>query len=97
MNTYQCKILQALTQRELDTVTLWEAVGGSVGSLHVALDQLEEAGLVTTRLGPGTPERGGRRRRYAAITGHSVARLPLPRKRSWWERVGEWWRGRASG
>jgi PadR family transcriptional regulator PadR len=36
----------------------------SVGSVYAALDRLETKGLVVSRLGESTPERGGRAKRY---------------------------------
>lgn len=38
------------------------------GALYTTLDRLEEKGLVTSRLGDPTPLRGGRAKRYFAIT-----------------------------
>lgn len=37
-------------------------------ALYVALDRLEESGLVRSTLGDPTPERGGRARRYFTVT-----------------------------
>ena len=36
----------------------------SVGALYTALERLERRGLVGTRIGDPSPERGGRARRY---------------------------------
>lgn len=36
----------------------------SAGAVYTALDRLESRGLVTSRVGEPTPERGGRRRKY---------------------------------
>lgn len=36
----------------------------SPGAIHTALDRLEQRGLVTSRLGDPTPQRGGKRKRY---------------------------------
>jgi DNA-binding PadR family transcriptional regulator len=43
-----------------------ERTGRSVspGALYTALDRLERRGLVVSRLGDPTPERGGKRKRY---------------------------------
>lgn len=38
------------------------------GSLSVTLDRLEEKGLIRSRLADPEPERGGRPRRYVAVT-----------------------------
>lgn len=40
----------------------------SVSSVYAALDRLEKKGLVTSRLGEATAERGGRAKRYFAVT-----------------------------
>jgi DNA-binding PadR family transcriptional regulator len=39
-----------------------------VGAVYAVLDRLEERGLVVSRLGDPTPERGGRARRYFRVT-----------------------------
>jgi PadR family transcriptional regulator PadR len=44
----------------------------SVGSLYLTLERLESQGLVTSRLGDPTPERGGRAKTYFRITGHGL-------------------------
>ena len=36
----------------------------SPGAIYTALDRLERRGLVASRLGDPTPERGGKRKRY---------------------------------
>jgi PadR family transcriptional regulator PadR len=52
------------------------------GAVYVTLDRLEEKGLLTSRSGDATPERGGRPRRFFKVTPmglkavrHSVATL----------------------
>jgi len=40
----------------------------AVGSVYAALDRLETKGLVASRLGESTPERGGRAKRYFHVT-----------------------------
>jgi DNA-binding PadR family transcriptional regulator len=37
-------------------------------SVYAALDRLETKGLVVSRLGESTPERGGRAKRYLRVT-----------------------------
>ena len=46
------------------------------GALYTTLDRLEDKGLVTSRLGDPTPQRGGRAKRYFKVTedGLSTAR-----------------------
>jgi DNA-binding PadR family transcriptional regulator len=39
-----------------------------LGSVYAALDRLEDKGLVSSRLGDPTPERGGRAKRYFKVT-----------------------------
>ena len=38
------------------------------GALYTALDRLEDKGLVTSRVGEPTPQRGGRAKRYYRLT-----------------------------
>lgn len=47
-----------------------EATGRDVllGSVYVTLERLERKGLMTSRLGDPTPERGGRAKRYFRVT-----------------------------
>ncbi|HKW50078.1 MAG TPA: helix-turn-helix transcriptional regulator [Gemmatimonadaceae bacterium] len=40
----------------------------SLAAVYKTLTRLEEKGLVTTRVGEPTPERGGRRKTYYALT-----------------------------
>jgi len=40
----------------------------SLAAVYTTLARLEEKGFVTTRLGDPTPERGGRRKRYYAVS-----------------------------
>jgi len=40
----------------------------SPGAIYTALDRLETRGLVRSRLGDPTPERGGKRRRHYRLT-----------------------------
>jgi PadR family transcriptional regulator PadR len=41
----------------------------SLGALYTTLDRLESKGLIKTRMGDPTPERGGRAKRMVTITG----------------------------
>jgi PadR family transcriptional regulator PadR len=43
------------------------------GALYTTLDRLEQKGLVASRLGEPTPERGGRAKRYYDVTSAGVA------------------------
>ncbi len=40
----------------------------SPGAIYTALDRLEKRGLVRSRLGDPTPERGGKRKRHYRLT-----------------------------
>jgi DNA-binding PadR family transcriptional regulator len=42
------------------------------GALYTTLDRLEEKGLITSRLGDPTPQRGGRAKRYFQVSGVGV-------------------------
>jgi DNA-binding PadR family transcriptional regulator len=48
----------------LDEVSLRSGRTVSRATVYVALRRLEQKGLVTSRLGESTPERGGRAKRY---------------------------------
>ena len=43
-----------------------------LGSVYAALDRLEDKGLVSSRLGDPTPERGGRAKKYFKVTAKGV-------------------------
>jgi PadR family transcriptional regulator PadR len=43
-----------------------------LGSVYAILDRLEAKGLVASRLGDATPERGGRAKRYFKLTAEGV-------------------------
>ena len=45
------------------------------GALYTALDRLEAKGCLTSRVGDPLPERGGRARRYFALTATAVRAL----------------------
>jgi DNA-binding PadR family transcriptional regulator len=47
----------------------------SPGALYTTLDRLEERGLVASRFGDPSPERGGRSKRYFKVTAAGVAAL----------------------
>jgi PadR family transcriptional regulator PadR len=51
-----------------------EATGRDVllGSVYLTLERLEKKGLVTSRLGEPTSERGGRAKRYFRVTAKGV-------------------------
>ena len=42
------------------------------GALYTTLDRLEDKGLVTSKYGDPTPERGGRAKRYFTVTARGV-------------------------
>ena len=43
-----------------------------LGAAYAALDRLEQSGLVTSTVGPPTPERGGRAKRFFRVTPRGV-------------------------
>jgi DNA-binding PadR family transcriptional regulator len=45
------------------------------GALYTTLDRLEDKGLISSRLGDPTPQRGGRAKRYFTLTAHGVAAI----------------------
>ena len=60
-----------------------EAASGrevAAGSIYITLDRLEGKGLVTSRLGESTPERGGRAKTYFRITGKGLRAVGLAQR-----------------
>jgi DNA-binding PadR family transcriptional regulator len=47
----------------------------AAGAVYATLDRLEVKGLASSRLGPGTPVRGGRPKRHYAITSDGLRAL----------------------
>jgi PadR family transcriptional regulator, regulatory protein PadR len=47
----------------------------AAGAIYATLDRLETKGLATSKVAPGTPQRGGRVRRYYAVTAAGVHAL----------------------
>ncbi len=47
----------------------------SIGSLYITLQRLERKGLLRSRLGEPSPERGGRAKRYYTLTRAGTALL----------------------
>jgi DNA-binding PadR family transcriptional regulator len=52
----------------------------SAGSVYTTLDRLEARGLVSSKLAAGTPVRGGRARRYYAVSAEGMHALSEARK-----------------
>ena len=75
LGEFEQLLLFALIQLEEDAYgarirTLIEERAGrpvSPGAIYTALDRLEQRGLVVSRLGDPTPQRGGKRKRYYSI------------------------------
>jgi DNA-binding PadR family transcriptional regulator len=59
-----------------------EASGREIaaGSIYITLDRLESKGLVASRLGEPTPERGGRAKTYFRVTGKGVRAVRAARR-----------------
>src|SRR5262245_11727749 len=58
--------------RELEETT---GRGVLLGSIYAALERLEERGLITSRIGDVTPERGGRAKRHFKVTAKGVRQV----------------------
>lgn len=52
----------------------------SLGSVYAALDRLELKGLITSRLGDPTAERGGRAKRYFRVSKEGLQSIRETRK-----------------
>src|SRR5437016_2986814 len=63
--------------QELESQTAREVV---VASVYATLDRLRERGMITSKLGDSTPERGGRAKRYFRITSAGVREVRDARK-----------------
>ncbi|HEV3061751.1 MAG TPA: PadR family transcriptional regulator [Vicinamibacterales bacterium] len=48
----------------------------ALATLYATLARLEKKGLVASRLGEPTPERGGRAKRYFCVTARGVREVP---------------------
>jgi DNA-binding PadR family transcriptional regulator len=59
-NSYGSAIRQLLAETVKRDVT--------IGALYTTLDRLEKKGLLTSRMGEVTPERGGRAKKYFTLT-----------------------------
>lgn len=46
-----------------------------LNQVHASLHRLEEKGMIVSRMGDPTPERGGRRKRYFRITAYGLQTL----------------------
>lgn len=62
----------AAIRNHLTTVT---GEDWSIGSVYAPLDRLARKGLVHTHMGPPTPERGGRSKRFFTLTPQGVTAL----------------------
>jgi PadR family transcriptional regulator, regulatory protein PadR len=52
----------------------------AVGSVYASLERMEARGMVISRLGDPTPERGGKARRYFRITEAGLRRVAVTRR-----------------
>ena len=52
----------------------------AIGSVYITLDRLESKGLVTSRLGEPTSERGGRAKTYFRITAKGLRKARQARR-----------------
>lgn len=86
MNEIQQSILFFIGNREVSTTSIHSELNRhksvSIGSLYVALGELEEAGMLRSLQRPGGPERGYRFQRVCQLTdhGHAVARYEAAKK-----------------
>jgi PadR family transcriptional regulator PadR len=71
---YGREIRDVYEQRTTETMPL--------GSLYTTLDRMEEQGLIASRLGESTAERGGNRRKYFKIKGAGIFALDQIDERS---------------
>lgn len=103
--SYELMVLLAVIRLDDDAygVTILHALEArtgrdvGVGSVYAALERLEAKGLIGSRLGDPTPERGGRAKRYLRATPHGVreARSTRETLSLLWQGLPQLERGRA--
>jgi DNA-binding PadR family transcriptional regulator len=78
---YSVAIAEELEQQTGKTVT--------TGAVHSSLQRLENKGLVSSRMGDATAERGGRRKRIFTVTvaGSRVLREAREVRNNLWDRI----------
>jgi len=52
----------------------------SLGSVHAALERLQDKGLITSTVGESTPESGGKAKRFFHVTQNGLTRMRETRK-----------------
>lgn len=89
LGEFEQMVLLAILRRGDDAYGLaikkeLESVAGrspSSGSLYTTLDRLQRKGMVTSRAGDASSDRGGRPRRYLRVTPEGVGALAQSRGR----------------
>jgi DNA-binding PadR family transcriptional regulator len=78
---YSVAIAEELEKETRKTVT--------TGAVHAALQRLENKGMVSSKMGEATPERGGRRKRIFTLTGAGSRMIHQARevRNRLWERI----------
>ncbi len=66
---------EAIAQRVHQEIETRTRRNTSLGSIYITLDRLEKKGLLRSRLGAPTATRGGRARRYYAISASGMRTL----------------------
>ncbi len=81
-NAYCIEILE---QAEKDTGKKW-----TLGGIYAILNRLEKNGLIGSKFGESSPERGGKRKRYYEVTPGGVKELKEIKKveNSMWDNAG---------
>lgn len=61
----------------------------SFGAVYVPLNRLEKKGLIASRMGPSTPTRGGRSKRFYRLTAQGIEALAQVKRlnEAAWKRV----------
>jgi len=71
-NAYGASIRQLLHQKVARDVSL--------GALYATLERMEKKGLVSSKMGEATAQRGGRPKRFFTVTGQGQAALKRARE-----------------
>ena len=85
-------LVVAASATEAYGVSVWEELQQQTGrtvtlsAVHTTLYRLEDKGFLSSSMGGATPERGGRRKRYYALTAaglHALREIELLRQKLW--------------
>ena len=71
-DAYGMRVRQEITERTAREV--------AIGAVYATLERMEAKGLIRSRVGDATPERGGRAKRWFEVTGTGMEALKRSRQ-----------------